>query len=150
MTAQRTQTLEGLRLALLRLQKGRPRTVDPERKLSIAAVAEEAGVSAATIHNRYPEIADQIRRLLDKDTRRQRDAEHQRLLTERNKNRELRERLRVREEEIAKLVSLNAALEIENIELRALLSARNITPLPAPACAVGRDAAISDTSENTI
>lgn len=113
-------------------------------------MAEEAGVSAATIHNRYPEIAGQIRRLLDKDTRKQRDAEHQRLLAERNKNRELRERLRVREEEIAKLASLNAAPEIENIELRALLSARNVTPLPEPACAVGRDAATSDTSENTI
>lgn len=49
-----------------RIATNRVRKVKPERKLSIAAVAEEAGVSTATIHNRYPEIAEKIRQLLNK------------------------------------------------------------------------------------
>jgi AcrR family transcriptional regulator len=32
-------------------------------QISIAAVAREAGVSNATIHNRYPEIAERVRAL---------------------------------------------------------------------------------------
>jgi AcrR family transcriptional regulator len=117
-------------MALHRLQKGRPHTVDPARKLSIAAVAEEAGVSAATIHNRYPEIADQIRRLLDKEARKQRDAKHQHLQAEKAKNRVLRETLRDRDDQTARLASINAALEAENAELRAIVESGNVTPLP--------------------
>lgn len=36
----------------------------PGQRLSIAAVAKEAGVSNATIHNRYPEIADAVRKFV--------------------------------------------------------------------------------------
>lgn len=48
-----------LKLALLRIQKGRTRT--GELKVTIAAVAREAGVSTALIHNHYPRIAMAIR-----------------------------------------------------------------------------------------
>jgi hypothetical protein len=51
-------TLKSLELALHRITAGRAKNIKPKRKLSIAAVAEEAGVSTATVHNRYPEIAE--------------------------------------------------------------------------------------------
>ena len=41
------QTQKALELAIHRITTGRVRKVKPERKLSIAAVAEEAGVSTA-------------------------------------------------------------------------------------------------------
>lgn len=55
-------TEKRLRLALLRVANGRPIRIDGNRKLSIKAVAEEAGVSAALIHNRYPSVAAEIRK----------------------------------------------------------------------------------------
>lgn len=62
--ATREKTKKALDLAIKRLQKGTTKTVPPGTKLSIAGVAKEAGVSNATIHNRYPEIAEKIRDLL--------------------------------------------------------------------------------------
>lgn len=50
-----------LRMAIKRIQVGRPKHVSIVRKLSISAVAEEAGVSPSTIHTRYPEIAEEVR-----------------------------------------------------------------------------------------
>ena len=50
--------------ALKRIQHGRTRIVESSRKLSIASVAEEAGMSRATIHNRYPRVAEEIRTAL--------------------------------------------------------------------------------------
>jgi len=47
-----------LRLALSRIQRGRSRT--KAKRLSIAAVACEAGVTAALIHNHYPDVAEAI------------------------------------------------------------------------------------------
>ena len=52
---------QALRLAILRICAGRPVRISRDRKLSIAAVAEEAQVSSALIHNRYPHIAVEIR-----------------------------------------------------------------------------------------
>ena len=57
-------TKKKLDLAIMRLQKGMTKIVPSGTKLSIAGVAKEAGVSNATIHNRYPEIAEKIRDLL--------------------------------------------------------------------------------------
>ena len=48
------QTRNIIRQAITRIEKGRPKVVSKERKMSVAAVAEEAGVSRATIHNNYP------------------------------------------------------------------------------------------------
>ncbi|MGV8744039.1 TetR family transcriptional regulator, partial [Pseudomonas aeruginosa] len=48
-----------LKLALYRIQKGRAHT--GETKVTIAAVAREAKVSTALIHNYYPGIAESIR-----------------------------------------------------------------------------------------
>ena len=60
-------TKKKLDLAIMRLQKGMTKIVPSGTKLSIAGVAKEAGVSNATIHNRYPEVAEAIRGLLKAD-----------------------------------------------------------------------------------
>lgn len=61
-TEQKSPTRRRLELALRRLQHGKMQSKHDGR-ISIAAVAREAGVSNATIHNRYPEIAERVRAL---------------------------------------------------------------------------------------
>jgi len=51
-------------MAIKRIRRGVPKVVPPGRRMSIAAVAREAGVSNATIHNRHPDIADKVRQLI--------------------------------------------------------------------------------------
>lgn len=63
-TATREARIRTLELAIRRLQQGITKVVLPGTRLSIAAVAREAGVSNATIHNRYPEVAEKIRNLI--------------------------------------------------------------------------------------
>ncbi|MCZ0866495.1 hypothetical protein O0V09_14885 [Dasania sp. GY-19] len=120
------QTQKALELAIRRITTGRVRKVKPERKLSIAAVAEEAGVSTATIHNRYPEIADKVRQLLNKDARQQRDEKSQALKEEKSKRKELLDENRLLRQQMAELVSRNATLEAELDHLRALVESKNI------------------------
>lgn len=86
-------TRQTIKQALLRLQNNRPKVVTAGRKISIAAVAEEAGVSRATIHNNYPEIAERIREMNNNSSRVQLDEKHQKLNILKNKNRELRDQI---------------------------------------------------------
>ena len=79
-------------------------------KVSISAVAKAADVTPALIHNTYPDIAERIRGVIGKSTRLQRDAKHEALAKERERNRELRaevERLRL---DMARLASINLTL----------------------------------------
>jgi AcrR family transcriptional regulator len=79
-------------------------------KVSISAVAKAADVTPALIHNTYPDIAERIRGVIGKSTRLQRDAKHEALAKERERNRELRaevERLRLN---MARLASINLTL----------------------------------------
>jgi AcrR family transcriptional regulator len=82
----RDKTESELKLALHRLQKR-------EVKVSIAAVAKEAGVTPALLHNCYPDFAEEIRKLVGKATRTQRDTKHELLMEKREKNRQLREQI---------------------------------------------------------
>ena len=62
----RDQTKQELQYAILRVKnKG--------LKLSISAVAREAGVVPGLIHNTYPDIAEAIRAKIGRTTRQQRD-----------------------------------------------------------------------------
>jgi len=119
-------TEKALQLALSRMKRNRPRVVDPKRKISIASVAEEAKVSEATIHNRYPGIADEIRQITGKALKAQRDEKTQALKLEKGKSRELRSEVEELELQIKKLVSINAALSNENSKLKAELGAKNV------------------------
>lgn len=113
-----------LRLAILRIERGRTKT--GEKKVTIAAVAREAGVSAALIHNHYPNIAEAIREVQGRSSRAQRDVKHQYLRTEQEKNRSLRQEIEELRVKVARLASLNEVLEHENRILKAKQNDPNV------------------------
>lgn len=106
-----------LQLALYRIQRGRAKT--GEKKVTIVGVAREAGVSAALIHNHYPKIAEAIREVQGRSSRAQRDAKHQDLNTERERNRALRKETEELRAKVASLASINEVLLNENRVLKA-------------------------------
>jgi AcrR family transcriptional regulator len=116
-------------MALYRLQKGRGKIVKGGR-LTVAAVAKEAGVSTATIHNRHPEIAEHIRALQGKESRRQRDRKHAELQRVREANRALRAELAELKADLEKLASINETLALENRVLRAERDDENVAASP--------------------
>lgn len=120
-----------LNLALIRIQRGRAHT--GETKVSIAAVAREAGVSTALIHNHYPNIAEKIREAQGRSSRIQRDEKLQDLRAECEKNRALRQEIKELRAQIASLASINEVLIAENRVLKAkqsTLSLRGEDQLP--------------------
>jgi AcrR family transcriptional regulator len=106
-----------LRLALLRLKRGRSHS--GSTRVSIAAVAREAGITPALIHNHYPAIADAIRLEQGRAGRAQRNAKQEKLKQERDKGRELRREIAALRADMQRLSSTNEVLRAENDALRA-------------------------------
>lgn len=115
-------------LALARIKNNRSN--NDETKVSISAVAREAGVSASLIHNHYPKVAEIIRTEQDKSSRTQRDLKNNELKAEKTKNTELRTENKELKLQIAKLASINEMLIIENRELRAMTTSENVSHIP--------------------
>lgn len=92
-----------LRLALYRIQKGRAHS--GETKVTITAVAREADVSTALIHNYYPKIAELIREVQGRSSRAMRDVKHQDLVAERKKSAAYRQEIEDLRAKVANLVS---------------------------------------------
>lgn len=122
-----SDTHKRIRLAIVRLEKDQPKMVEKGRKVSVAAVAEEAGVSRALIHKDYPDLLERIRGNSNKAIQRQRDEKHEKLKEERFKNRQLREKIAELTEQRNELASKNATLELENRRLSAILESKNVT-----------------------
>lgn len=118
-----------LKLALYRIQKGRART--GETKVTIAAVAREAGVSTALIHNHYPRIAEAIREAQGRSSRAMRDVKQQDLIAERKKSATHRQEIEELRAKVAKLASVNEVLLDENRVLKAKISDRKVVDLPS-------------------
>jgi AcrR family transcriptional regulator len=116
-----------LKLALYRIQKGRAHT--GEKKVTIAAVAREAGVSTALIHNYYPDIAEVIREVQGRSSRAMRDVKHQDLIAERKKSAAYRQEIEELRAKVANLASINEVLLDENRVLKAKLSDRKVVDL---------------------
>ncbi|MDH0629976.1 TetR family transcriptional regulator [Pseudomonas putida] len=116
-----------LRLALYRIQKGRAHT--GETKVTIAAVAREAKVSTALIHNYYPSVAEAIREAQGRSSRAVRDVKHQNLIAERKKSAAYRQEIEELQARIARLVSINEVLLNENLVLKAKLKDRRVVDL---------------------
>ncbi|AMO78658.1 hypothetical protein [Pseudomonas citronellolis] len=116
-----------LKLALYRIQKGRAHT--GETKVTIAAVAREAKVSTALIHNYYPDIAEAIREAQGRTSRAMRDAKHQDLIAERKKSADYRQEIEGLRAKVALLASINEVLLNENEVLKSKLKDRKVVDL---------------------
>lgn len=113
-----------LKLALYRIQKGRAHT--GETKVTIAAVAREAGVSTALIHNHYSGIAEAIREAQGRSSRATRDVKQQDLIAERKKSSAYRQEITELRAKVANLASVNEVLLDEIRVLKAKLNSRNV------------------------
>jgi AcrR family transcriptional regulator len=124
-------TAKAIRQAIIRIEKNRTKVVKPGRKLSIKSVAEEAGVSRATIHNNHPALAERIREACNKSARAQRDDKNAALKDLRVKYTALRQELISSRELNQDMASEMATLEVENQRLRAIAENKNIVDFPA-------------------
>ena len=120
-------TYNKIRMAIVRMEKGKPKVVSAERKISVLAVAEEAGVSDSLIHKDHPDLVRRINKNKDKDYRSDRDKKHKALKAEREKNSELRERVAELKSQLSDLASINASLELDLAALRSIKSSQNVT-----------------------
>ena len=118
-----------LRLALSRIQKNRSRT--GESKVTISAVAREAGVSTALIHNHYPRIAEAIREVQGRTSRSMRDAKQLDLIAERKKSLAYRQEINELRAKISSLASINEVLLEENRVFKAITNDRKVVALPS-------------------
>ncbi|HDR9072858.1 TPA: TetR family transcriptional regulator [Burkholderia vietnamiensis] len=107
----REKTQAELQFAMLRIK-------NRGLRMSIAAVAAEAGVTPSLIHNTYPDIAEKIRAQVGRSTRQQRDEKAAELVKSRETQRDLRARLERANSDIAKLASINETLTEEIASLR--------------------------------
>lgn len=116
-----------LKLALYRIQKGRSKT--GETKVTIAAVAREAGVSTALIHNHYPNFAEVIREAQGRSSRAMRDVKHQDLVAERKKSAAYRQEIEELRAKVTSLASINEVLLDETRVLKAKMNDRKVVDL---------------------
>ena len=116
-----------LQLAMHRIVRGRSHT--KATKLTIAAVAREAGVSTALIHNHYPGIAEAIRKAQGRASRTRLDAKHQELKTLEARNKELRAEIDSLRTQVASIASLNEVLVLERQVLKARLGDSKVVDL---------------------
>lgn len=116
-----------LKLAIYRIENGRAHT--KETKVTIAAVAREAGVSTALIHNHYPTVAEAIREKQGRSSRAMRDVKHQDLIAERQKAVGYRQEVEELKAKLASIASINEVLLDENQTLKAKLRERNVVEL---------------------
>ncbi len=124
----RDQTRRAIELAISRITKGRPKTVQPTRKLNIASVAEEAGISNATIHNRYPDLAELIRQKTNKESREKLAQKAKALQGADQMLKELRETVAERDADLKRIAIINLRLSAEKTALQeqcALLAKEN-------------------------
>ncbi|MGP9630951.1 hypothetical protein ACT3TA_16165 [Halomonas sp. AOP42-C1-46] len=124
-------TAKAIRQAIVRIEKDRPKVVKPGRKLSIQSVAEEAGVSRATIHNNHPGLAERIREAGNKAARVQRDEKNTELKELRAKYRELRQEYAHARELNQNMASEMACLVAENQRLRAIVENEKVVGFPS-------------------
>jgi len=131
MTAQRKNAdvrEKEIRLAIFRIERGRSHT--KADKLSISAVAREAGVSASLLHNHYPALAEEIRTKQGASSRQKLDSKQGDLCLEREKTRRLRLEISDLKTQVAKLASINEMLLMENRVLAAKRGSTKIASFP--------------------
>ena len=123
----KTDTHNKIRMAIVRMEKGKPKVVATNRKISIKSVAEEAGVSDSLIHKDHPDLVRRINKNKDKDYRSDRNEKHHALKVEREKNKELRQHIEMLESQLSDLASINLSLELELSTLKSVKNSQNVT-----------------------
>lgn len=123
-------TARAIRQAIVRIEKGRPKVIKPGCKLSIKSVAEEAGVSRATIHNNHPGLAERIREAGNKTARAQRNEKNAALKELRAKYTALRQEHIQARELNQDMASEMASLAAENERLRAIAESKKVVVFP--------------------
>ncbi|SSK55768.1 Uncharacterised protein [Klebsiella pneumoniae] len=81
-----------------------------KKPVNISRVAREAGVSTSLIHNYYPDIADEIRRIADNTPQHPREIERQKLKDTNAKNKVLQDEIQQLQLRITKLATINEML----------------------------------------
>lgn len=122
------QTRRAIELAISRITRGRPKIVQQGRKLSIASVAEEAGISNAAIHNRYPDLAELIRQKTNKESKEKLVQKAKALQGADQMVKDLREALAERDADLKRIAIVNLRLSAEKKDLQeqnALLTKEN-------------------------
>lgn len=116
----RIKTLEELAFAELRVKnKG--------IKLSISAVALEAGVTPALIHNTYPDVAEAIRAQIGKSARQANESKSAELIKAKERISELRKELKNALTDLQRLASKNETLRQELATLKAMESGKVVS-----------------------
>ena len=109
----RERTLADLQQALKTLQNS-------GQKITLKAVADQAKVSPSLLNHRYPDFAEQVRGLVGRTIRQQRNEKADLVIKEREKNRQLRTLVDSQLLEITRLASVNEALRQELAVQRAI------------------------------
>lgn len=112
------QTKREIELAISRITRGRPKHVQSSRKLSTASVAEKAGISNATIHNRYPDLAELIRQKTNKESREKLAIKEKSLQGADLLVKELRDILAERDADLNRIAIVNLRLSTEKKALQ--------------------------------
>lgn len=109
----RERTLSELQGALKTLQGN-------GQKITLKAVAVLANVSPSLLNHRYPDFAEQVRGLVGRTIRQQRNEKSDMLVKEREKNRQLRTLVESQLLEITRLASVDEAFRQELAVQRAI------------------------------
>ena len=113
-----TKSHKAVRLAIIRIEKGKPKIVDVTRKMSVAAVAEESDLSRALIYRDCDDLVRRINGGIGKGVRQQRDAKQEEVNKYKEINKDLRSEVEELREMLANIQSKNATLILENTTLR--------------------------------
>ena len=123
-----SQTEKAIRMAIIRLEKNKPKVNPPNTKLSFSAVAREAEVDRRTI-DLYPKLRERIEGNMAKHKREDATTKQKALTKTRGELGEARKQIKRLNAYINELTSKNAtmALKIQDLELK--LSADNVTEI---------------------
>lgn len=125
----RERTLADLQAALARLKS-------QGANLTISAVAREAGVTPALVHNRYPEVAEALRTLCGGALGPKHDRLRSSLASEQQTSRNLRSEVENLRQQVRALASVNEALRRELL-LHSAVANGKVVPLGSHG-AIGR------------
>ncbi|NQZ87410.1 MAG: TetR family transcriptional regulator [Colwellia sp.] len=105
---------KAVRMAIVRIENGRPSVISKERKISVSSVAEEADVTRNTINRDCPDLHTRIQGLMNKDVREQLKRKQVELNKFKERNKDLRDEVEELKTMLSRIQSKNATLMQEN------------------------------------